>query len=146
MERVLSKYPKYYYKFLIQQYILFSSIIKTKRKTKTNTHKYIEKCEAGHFMSVDDDSCHACPIATYQSLQGTATCIPCGVGLTTSSKGTPSKSLCYRGEVDECSLGIDNCTNNTLCVDILEGFLCQCDTGQYLDGEANLSSSIINLK
>ena len=37
-------------------------------------------------------------------------------------------------DADECSLGLDNCHHNANCTDIVDGFMCTCNTGYTGNG------------
>ena len=43
-------------------------------------------------------------------------------------------------DLDECSYGMTNCTDNAECIDIVEGFTCQCSAGFTGEGSIQCSS------
>ena len=49
------------------------------------------------------------------------------------AKSACAVSLCI-SDFDECSLGVNACFNNTMCVDLPRGYLCSCPPGTTGDG------------
>ncbi|XP_059165396.1 uncharacterized protein LOC131947978 [Physella acuta] len=98
----------------------------------------IVKCLKGHYKSLNDVTCHPCPLGTYQTQAGASSCEPCGINLTTEQEGADSKTQCVQGKVNECELKIDTCDQNKVCQDLDNGYLCECklgktDSGQCID-------------
>ena len=43
-------------------------------------------------------------------------------------------------DLDECSFGMTNCTDNAECIDLVGGFTCQCSAGYTGEGFIECSS------
>lgn len=79
-------------------------------------------CDAGFFVDGGyfNNSCVACPIATYASLPGSSKCTPCGLGTTTPTNGSTTASACALCQDDYCA-------NGGLCtIDINNQPVCEC--------------------
>ncbi|KAL4240085.1 Coagulation factor 5/8 C-terminal domain [Mactra antiquata] len=95
----------------------------------------VVQCGAGRYR-LPDETCHICPIGTYQPLEEADTCTRCPAGDTTSNEGSISINDCIQVEdiIYPCDLGLYDCHESSICQNTQDGksYTCVCPVGFYM--------------
>ncbi|KAJ8978624.1 hypothetical protein NQ317_011256 [Molorchus minor] len=109
------------------------------------------KCSPGHYSSTGLAPCSLCPRDFYQSLSGQTSCKECPTNMKTEGPGATGRDECQPVQCKEnacqhgglcvfsgkrCEIDIDECSsqpcyNGATCIDLPQGYKCQCTPGYF---------------